>query len=160
MRQKYASARNIMDFVGIVGWVAFAAGLIVLVMGISKASQTGAIGVGAGISIAIGGLIQVAMAQVSVAILDMADNSREALALQRAIAENAGISQAVAPTPALVTAVNDKAAGQTPGKRENVTIYMGEEIEKEGNRYHWKGQKFLTLGKAKAAIKLAKGNSA
>ncbi len=65
---------------------------------------------GLGIAVAIGGLIQVAMAQVSVAILDMVDNSREALALQRAIAKDAGISQTVTPTPGSATPVTDEAA--------------------------------------------------
>lgn len=174
MQTKYTAARNVMGFIGIVGWVAFAVGLIVLVMGISNEAQTAAFGVGAGIAVAIGGLIQVAMAQVSVAILDMADNSREALILQRAIAKNEGVSQAVAPTPGSAASANDQAAGRPPEERKTVPqaarqplegresfeTYMGEEIDYKDNRHHWNGQKFLTLGKAKAAIKSAKGSSA
>lgn len=160
MQTKYASVRNVLGFVGIVGWFAFAAGLIVLMMGISDGSQTGALGVGAGLAVAMAGLIQVVMAQVSVAILDMADNSRETLALQRAIAKSAGISQTAPPTDGSVAPMLEQAAGQGPEAQENVTIYMGEEIEKRDMRYYWMGKKFLTLGKAKAAIKSAEGNGA
>jgi len=78
--------------------------------------------VGLGIAVAIGGLIQVAMAQVSVAILVIVDNSREALALQRAIAKDAGISQTVTPTPVSAMPVTDEVAEKRFQERENVTI--------------------------------------
>ena len=156
MQTKYTSVRNILGFVGIVGWFAFAAGLVILVIGISDGSQTGSIGVGAGLAVAMAGLIQVVLSQVSVAILDMADNSRETLALQRAMAGSAEISQTASLPDGSAAPVLEPSAGQEPEAQENVAIYMGEEIEKRDMRYYWMGKKFLTLGKAKAAIKSAK----
>ena len=157
MQTKYATARTVMWFVGFMGWVAFAAGLIVLAMGAVNESDTAALGVGIGIAIAVAGLIEVAMAQVSVAILDMADNSREALAMQHAIARNDILPQTTASTHGTTTPAPNSTIDQPSEEQKSVTIYMDQEIEKKDSRYYWKGQKFLTLGKAKAAIKSAMG---
>lgn len=152
MDTKYASARNIIGFILLVGWFTFAMGFLGIAMVLTDQSQLGEFGLGISIAIAVGGLTQVALGQVSVAILDMADNSRRMLILQREMAIKAGVELPASDSKDPLS----RPDGQAVDEQGAIRVYMGERIAKQDNQYIWNGQTYATLGKAKNAVKTAK----
>lgn len=158
MRTKYSSARGLISFIGIVGWVGLIAGTISLFFGFSNPSTSGAMLIGAGISTAMFGLVLVAISNVATAVLDTGDNTHQTNELLRAIAANQGVDLSRLEAKKKSTAPR-QAPVQQPANTSNQQRpieFRGEMIVPRDNRWHWDGQAFLTLGKAKAAIKEVK----
>lgn len=164
MRTKYATARTILWFVGIVGWIILSIGALLFLIGIVQMLGTrpgAAAGIGslaAGVSGMMSGLLFIVVAHVAVALLDTGDEARNTNMILDKIARAQGVD---------LTPINGEKSGskvtseleseatvsnQDEGERE----FMGEKIVKENGRWHWRGKSFQTLGKAKDAIKKEK----
>ncbi|MDU0111747.1 hypothetical protein RT723_01715 [Psychrosphaera aquimarina] len=83
----YATAIGVSRFISFLGWVVFALGIIVLLIGVGKSSQYGSeallVTLFPSIGLTICGLFLVAAAQVTKATVDNADHTREILVLLR-----------------------------------------------------------------------------
>jgi hypothetical protein len=75
----YKTARSLLGFITLVGWIVFAAGVIAVLAALGGEGLPWMILLPSGLANIVLGLILVAITQVSVAVLDQADISREML---------------------------------------------------------------------------------
>lgn len=179
-QNSYQTARSILGFVTVIGWIAAGIGVIVLLMAISAmgADRYGpgeavaiARGVSGGLAF-VGGLVTVAFAQVQFATLDQADISREMLRLMRSESTEGDADRGPSPAPDVPAGraqMNEQFSPDTAGKvgvkgavsrdtgwQDGVYHRNGYSIEKVGYNYRVRddgtGKQFPTLGKAKDYI--------
>ena len=152
----YSTARNILTFLTIVGWVVAGIGVIMVLMALAAMGKDtyGPLdmivmvrGVAGGTYFVLG-LLVVGLAQVQFATLDQADISREMLALMRGEAAEATSARAQAPD----TPQQPKAAPGSGVWKDDRRDYKGHVIAQQGNHYVVSDQRFSTLGKAKKFI--------
>lgn len=98
-RESYTTARGILGFLIVMGWVSVGVGAILTLLGFAFAADS-RLNVSAaaalfaltpGIVLVVGGLTQVALAHVGYAVLDQADISRATLGIMQMIAARAGV---------------------------------------------------------------------
>lgn len=176
--ETYGAARFVLKIIIAIGWISVGLGAVLVLVGLSQLGGSSdfnrGMGLGAlvpAIALVSAGLIQITVGVVGQAILDQADMTRASLSLMMQIARENGIDvkqaqSAASPSRLSVTervaAVTDPEANApaqvshpdiapdaTPAEIE---VYKGQRVEKHGMRWYWNGQKFLNLGKAKAAI--------
>ncbi|MEI4197321.1 hypothetical protein [Roseovarius sp. E0-M6] len=159
--KSYGTARLVLGIVAITGWIIIVIGLIALV---SSFAGRGALNwqvMIPGVVMLVSGLVLLATSQVSFAVIDQADISRANLLVLQRLAEAQGVSlQSKGKTAAgkTVTSSTSSPARKEPTLRSDDDDrdhrgYMGYEIIKRGDRYYVNESEFITLGKAKAAIK-------
>ena len=154
----YSTARGVLGFLSVVGWLLVILGILALVLSVLNAGQmTPALALSAIIT-GVVGLFLIASAQVSYAILDQADISRASLSILQAIAKEQGVGEiqelsnpTIGSSMEREPPITSKAVVRTDGSE--VREYMGKEILKRDGRFFVSGTEFINLGKAKAAIK-------
>lgn len=89
--KSYETARKLLGFIALVGWVVVGAGAIAVIYALNELGEARGpadffllMGLGQGLIGIVSGLVLVAITQVSVAVLDQADISREMLNKMRA----------------------------------------------------------------------------
>jgi len=142
MKTKYTNARSVLYFLLLIGWLGFVGGAVTFGIAWADAGPVMVYEMTVSLGAIASGLTLIALGSVGVGILDTADETRRTNLLLRSIAERQGVD---------VVMIDELAAGKA-----SLHEYLGETIAKRGNRYHWDGESYRTLGKAKAAIKSAR----
>ena len=170
MAEGYRTTRGVLGFVAFVGWVIAVVGAVLAVLPLIGEGSD--VTIGLGVLIVAVGLVQVGAAQMSFAVLDTADRSREILEEIRGLRADRAL--AAMPPPAgrslsggrqePVLSRSDRPAPQAApednlptsfvdrGERRVVKV-QGVDVVHEDDRWHALGQSFDTLGEAKAAVK-------
>ncbi|ANT63054.1 hypothetical protein AYJ57_21520 (plasmid) [Salipiger sp. CCB-MM3] len=141
------AGRGILKLVSVVGGVSIAIGALSVLYGLGEMRGFGSIFVGSGIATAVAGMIQIAVAQIGVAVFDQRDISLEMLRMMKGEA-----TQGQEPVKEEASAEYVAPQAITRQIAEGVRVYKGVEIHKIGNRWFIGAQEFMTLGKAKQFI--------
>jgi len=158
----YRTARSVLQFVILVGWVLVAIGVIALLAGLGQLGGDSEIGRGAALGLVpiaivmgVSGLISVAIGQVGVALLDQSDMTRAVLAIATTFARQQGLQTDTATARGATLATSnevsegDSSADSPMSQDYTVRHHKGEIIEKNGRRWRVRGEDFATLGQAK-----------
>jgi hypothetical protein len=154
--KSYGAARLVLGIVALAGWIVIVVGLIALVSSFGGRNGAAWQIMMPGIIMLASGLLLVATSQVSFAVLDQADISRANLLILRKLAEAQGVSlQSNGATQSNSTSRTERKEPTLRSDEDGSEVreYMGYEITRRDNRYYVNERKFITLGKAKNAIK-------
>ncbi len=173
----YATARSILSFVIILGWISVGLGVLLTFFAVVAMMDLSGRGLPAGVAalipglgLAIAGLVQVALGAIGQAVFDQADLQREILRHMRLLTAASGIDAAAFDTDAEAVsspASNPRTVGSLEPDREGAVgglsdamgfdsngrrVFKGVTIQRVGNRFRVGDRDFATLGQAKRHI--------
>ncbi len=140
---KYGVARSVLGFVQVVGWAGLGGGIL-LALSASQSSDWLA-GLMYGALLGVGGLVQVALAQIGGAIIEVAERSSEIVEELRGQRAKPGVAQNGQPSGAAKKA--------PPGSSRSLAkVYKGRSIEKTPFGFEVDGKMFNTISLAERYI--------
>ncbi|WP_370267448.1 hypothetical protein [Nioella sp.] len=145
---KYSTARSLIAVLSIIGWITVAAGILfALVLYQSSGLR---LSIPVIISLGLGGLALVAIAQMATAQLDTAENTAEMVALLKQ--SLARPDPAKAPQPATTPPRREPPVKAPPVPGDVVEMRHGKDIVRIENGYRAEGKDFATIGGARVWI--------
>lgn len=148
MARGYGTAQGVTLTLEVLGWLSVMISAVVIASALFNQGRAGA-EFFTGVSLAFGGLMWVAMAQVVRAVVDTAENTSELVELMRARERQAtGPSQAPVPSP---WPTSGGQPARTVGQR--VKVYKGREIMREAEGVSVHGRVFESVLDAEAYIR-------
>ena len=152
--RSYESARAVLSFMGIIGWIVAAAGVFAAIAALSELGALSAAVIGA--SGVIAGLVQVALSQIGLAVISTAETSAAMLEELRGSSAARVAREPSTPADVDVPAAAPRATSKS-ANRSLVRVYRDVAIERTGNGIEADGRVFEDVKSAEAYIETLTG---